>query len=324
MAHRQRSGISRMINRLLGEPIIRGDMDARMATNVNGPSLIRVPNWVEAPLGRYYLYFADHKGDYIRLAFADSLGGPWRMHTPGTLQLAQSHFAMERADEAFTHRVHDAWGPLGEQDFLKPHIASPDVHVDDERREIRMYYHGMLDNADQVTRVALSDNGIEFEALPDVLGSCYFRVFLHDGWHYALVIPGSLMRSRDGLSGFEPGPTLFEPQMRHSAVRVVDDTLEVFWTRVGDTPERILFSRVDLQSDWMQWKSTDAVSVLEPELDWEGANEPLLPSVLGEISRPVNQLRDPCLYQEEDRLYLLYCGAGESCIGIAEVTGTPD
>ena len=39
-----------------------------MGDNINGPSLIRVPNWVEGRLSRYYLYFADHKGAYIRLA----------------------------------------------------------------------------------------------------------------------------------------------------------------------------------------------------------------------------------------------------------------
>ena len=32
------------IERLRGNPIIRLHMDARMGTNVNGPSLIRVPN----------------------------------------------------------------------------------------------------------------------------------------------------------------------------------------------------------------------------------------------------------------------------------------
>ena len=27
-------------------------------SNINGPSLVRVPEWVENPLGKYYLYFA--------------------------------------------------------------------------------------------------------------------------------------------------------------------------------------------------------------------------------------------------------------------------
>ena len=31
---------------------------------VQGPSLIKVPDWLDNPLGNYYLYFADHKGPY--------------------------------------------------------------------------------------------------------------------------------------------------------------------------------------------------------------------------------------------------------------------
>jgi hypothetical protein len=312
-----------MIRRLLDKPIISGDMDARMGTNVNGPSLIRVPAWIAAPLGRYYLYFADHKGAYIRLAYADSITGPWRMHTPGALQVAESRFATQRADASFTDAARVAWGPLGEQDILQPHVASPDLHVDDARREIRMYFHGMLENAQQMTRIALSHDGIEFNALPQLLGPPYFRVFQYDGWHYALAMPGAFLRSRDGLSDFEAGPSLFQPTMRHCAVRVVGHTLHVFWTRVGDAPERILLSHVDLRGDWLGWRSSHPASVLAPELDWEGADQPLLPSVLGEVNEPVNQLRDPCLYQEDDRLYLLYSGAGESCIGVAEITEPP-
>ena len=33
------------IRRFPDNPIIRPDMDGRMGTNVNGPSLIRVPDW---------------------------------------------------------------------------------------------------------------------------------------------------------------------------------------------------------------------------------------------------------------------------------------
>jgi hypothetical protein len=54
-----------------------------MGDNICGPAILRVPPWVSNPLGRYYLYFVDHKGDYIRLAVADELHGPWTMHTPG-------------------------------------------------------------------------------------------------------------------------------------------------------------------------------------------------------------------------------------------------
>ena len=309
--------------RLSAEPIVRPHMDGRMGANINGPSLIRVPEWLEEPLGRYYLYFAHHKGTYVRLAFADALAGPWRMHVPGTLALETSHFATERpTSESLSERTRrDVAGAGVEQDYLQPHIASPDVHVDHERREIRMYYHGMLHDGEQRTRVAVSTDGIAFEARPEILGGSYFRVFRYAGWHYALVMPGELRRSRDGLTGFEPGPVLFCPEMRHAAVRCRDGALDVFWSRVGDAPERILHSRIPLEGDWMQWREEGARVVLEPEHAWEGAGMRIEPSMRGEIDHLVRQLRDPCLYEEDGRTYLLYSGGGESGIGIAEVMG---
>src|SRR5207253_325786 len=54
------------VTRFTTNPIIRPGLDDRMGDNINGPSLIRVPDWIEKPLGRYYLYFAHHDGDYIR------------------------------------------------------------------------------------------------------------------------------------------------------------------------------------------------------------------------------------------------------------------
>ena len=308
--------------RLSGEPIIRAHMDHRMGSNINGPSLIRVPDWIEAPLGRYYLYFAAHKGAYIRLACADALAGPWRMHTPGTLTLEASHFATERPDPAAVSerkRAEAAW--TIERDHLHPHIASPDVHLDHDRREIRMYYHGMLGDGEQRTRVAVSRDGVDFEARPEILGNSYFRVFRHRGWHYALVMPGEVRRSRDGLTGFESGPVLFGPEMRHAAVRRTGEVLDVFWSRVGDAPERILHSRVRIDGHWMGWHAEGARTVLQPEHEWEGARLNVEPSARGQIDRVVRQLRDPCVYEEEGRTYLLYCGGGESGIGLAEVAG---
>src|SRR5207249_6366426 len=87
-----------------------------IGTNINGPSLIRVPGWVKKSLGKYYLYFADHNGKYIRLAYSDKLEGPWKICSPGTLQLSQSYFT--------------------------DHIASPEVILDEGHKQIRLYYHG--------------------------------------------------------------------------------------------------------------------------------------------------------------------------------------
>jgi hypothetical protein len=68
---------------------------------MNGPSLIRVPDWIERPLGRYYLYFGHHIGEYIRLAYADNLHGPWQIYEPGVLPLVASRFAGKIASPDF-------------------------------------------------------------------------------------------------------------------------------------------------------------------------------------------------------------------------------
>ncbi len=68
-------------------PIIGPGLHPSIGENIQGPSLIRVPDWVAGRLGRYYLYFADHKGAHIRLAHADAVEGPWTVHRPGALRL---------------------------------------------------------------------------------------------------------------------------------------------------------------------------------------------------------------------------------------------
>src|SRR6266542_5551583 len=76
--------------RFKDNPILHGKLkglEGAPGRNINGPSLLRVPAWVENPLGKYYLYFAHHSGDYIRLAYADRLEGPWTVHEPGALHL---------------------------------------------------------------------------------------------------------------------------------------------------------------------------------------------------------------------------------------------
>ncbi|MEE2777235.1 MAG: hypothetical protein VYE73_10820 [Acidobacteriota bacterium] len=315
------------IQRLQGNPIVHPGMDARMGSNVQGPSLIRVPDWINDPLGRYYLYFADHKGDYIRLAYANQLEGPWKVHPPGSLRLDQSHFRTEAAavpaDFEVTPqmRVEGVKGvPIPIDSFTKPHIASPDVHVRDDRREIVMYFHGLEDFRFQRTRAATSVDGLHFEAREPLIGRSYLRAFLHDGKWYALGMPGEFYRSDDGISDFEVGPTLFPRTMRHAGLLKRDDTLFVFWSNVGDEPEHIVLSTIDISADWSGWSASEPRSVLEPETDWEGADRPLVASVRDAINVRVNQLRDPAIYQEDGRIYLLYAIAGEAGIAIAELT----
>ena len=302
--------------RLPNNPIISPDtagydFDA-LGENINGPSLIRVPDWLPNPLGKYYLYFAHHQGTHIRLAYADDLQGPWHIYAPGTLQLEQTHFV--------------------------GHIASPDVHVDHDAKQIRMYFHGPVPKEErdnntyshvvhrdyewppgQMTSVALSSDGINFEARSEVITTFYLRAFEHGGWHYGIAMPFVCYRSPDGITNWEVGPKYFDYTIRHTAVRKVGDTLQVFFSRREDAPEHIEMTTIDLTRDWYDWQPTEPVSILKPEMDWEGANEPLEVSKSGSVHRPMNQLRDPAIYEEDGRVYLLYSVAGEAGIAIAEL-----
>lgn len=300
--------------RFAENPIIRPEMlPGSDGGNINGPSLVRMPDWVPGRLGRYYLYFAHHGGKYIRLAYADNLKGPWKIHAPGVLRLAE------------------APGCTG-------HIASPDVHIDEARRQVRMYFHGPAksgpEKKTQRSFVALSRDGLRFKASAEPLGLFYFRVFQWDGWWYAMAKGGQLYRSRDGLTGFEKGHNPLPDGAgrdandesangagpRHVALRRVGGALWVYYSSIGDMPERILRRRVALGPDWTAWRAGETEEVLRPEMEYEGAKLPLKPSKAGAIKEAENALRDPGIFTDEDgRVYLLYSVAGESGIAIAEL-----
>ncbi len=316
------------IRRLCGEPIIDRTTvgyNPRIHDNINGPSLIRVPEWVVNPLGRYYLYFAHHQGDHIRMAYADNPAGPYTIFKGGVLNLTESRFV--------------------------DHMASPDVHVDHAVQQIRMYYHGVLTPPEQQqviaeidepffykqrTRVALSSDGLHFEEQPQIITSAYLRVVNFQGMFYGITMPGLLYRSINGLDDFERGPLLFgndkireafffsqgQSNPRHFAIQKQRDSLRLFFSLVPDTPESIYFTDIVLDDDWVNWKINDPVRILYPDTHYEGADLPLEPSARGWSPHPVYQLRDPAIFEESGRTFLLYSVAGERGIAIAELLNT--
>lgn len=296
-------------------PIIKPDMlSGEDGANINGPSLIKVPDWIKNPLGKYYLYFAHHSGKYIRMAYADDIKGPWKMYEPGTLQMKDC--------------------PCSDITNGPPkHIASPDVHIDEASRSIVMYYHCPVIlsevertqfDQEQMTLRATSADGLHFISEENKLGDFYFQVFKWKDKHYAIARLGLLYRSKNGKSDFEKGPNPFQElnaqaQFRHSAVFIKNDILYVFYSRIGDQPERILLSKINLSEDWNTWTATDPVTVLAPELDYEGGNLPLATSKVGASKIPVRELRDPGIFEENGKMYLLYSIVGELGIAIAEI-----
>ena len=269
-----------------------------MGDNVNGPSVIHAPPWLERPLGRYYTYFAHHDGAYIRLAYADEIEGPWQTYEPGVMDLHAAGFA--------------------------GHIASPDVHVDTDNRQVRMYFHGCdsgtTTNDPQYTRVALSDDGHNFRVFSDNLGPPYFRVFHYANAWYALAMPGRTFRSADGMKDFVEGTSVLSASTRHSAIALAGEQAHVVFTSVGDNPEHLQYATMDLSLEWSHWQTSHATSLLYPEMDYEGADCEPIPSKRGLVTRRERQLRDPALFADGDKLYLFYAIAGECGIGLARLT----
>jgi hypothetical protein len=138
--------------------------------------------------------------------------------------------------------------------------------------------------------------------LEPLLGSPYFRAYAYQGYLYVITWGGE---------GF-----------RRGEVHRVGDVPHLFYTRMGNQPERILHTSVALTRNRTEWTASPPATVLEPELDWEGADLPLATSVMGAVDARVRELRDPRVFEDTDgKTYLLYCGAGESGIGLAALSG---
>ena len=82
------------------------------------------------------------------LAYADQMMGPWFIHPKPVLTVEQSLFVTKDLDP--NSRSDWVNGP----DYLYAHIASPDVHVDQNAKQILMFFHGLLPDGDQQTRLA--------------------------------------------------------------------------------------------------------------------------------------------------------------------------
>ena len=197
-----------------------------------------------------------------------------------------------------------------------------------------------------MTFVAISKDGILFtphESSP--LGIFYWRVFRYNHDWYAMAKGGLLYRSKTGgLGDFEVGINLLpggeerddnktdvdrnSPGPRHVAVHLTDtNKLFVYYSNIGDSPERIMRCEYDLKTDsvdWSLWKGfmSPPEEIIRPAKVWEGSNLPITISKSGEAKERENAVRDPGIFVDNDkRVYLLYSVAGESGIGIAEVTG---
>jgi hypothetical protein len=133
-------------------------------------------------------------------------------------------------------------------------------------------------------------------------------------------MPGIFYQSEDGVAGYRRLEVdLFTPRMRHAATLVEGDRLRVFYSNAGDVPEEILCSTIALHADSGQWRMIGTEKVLAPQEEYEGGDLPIAASRRGLIVGRARQLRDPCVFVEGQKRYLLYSAAGEHAIAGARL-----
>ena len=197
------------------------------ASNINGPSVIRIPDWVKiaaraSPKAGYYLYFAHHQGAYIRMAWAANIEGPWTLFNVGSKNDSRDKgrgVLDMGSNRNIKKPVIEFSGGVG----IWKHIASPDVIIDELNQQFILYFHGPsksttpggknFDTGNQKTFVATSKYGLNFNA-PDgdviggvgggdngyglknaTLGSAYMRAFTYANELYAITNTGVIWKA---------------------------------------------------------------------------------------------------------------------------------
>lgn len=329
-----------------------GASDEKEGANIDGPSVIRIPDWIPAaqradPQAVYYMYFAHHQGDFIRLAWAVNLEGPWNLYNVSDrIPLGKKGVLSLGSDDKIE---------IGNGLAIRSHVASPDVVVDDKNKSIVMYFHAPATfkgkSNGQKTFVATSPYGLEFNGRiePVVICEAYAKIFAYQGNLYAqsgeyFYRAPSLLKPWATPAGFDFGKILWTKSkdnyfkkywaeapsgsagpnvtLRHGSLLLLGDKLHILYSRRHDAPERILYTFVDLKKDFNAWQPEGPFhEILQSELDWEGANLPIKESEGSSKDCCVHELRDPDIFRDSDgRLYLFYTGQGEDAIGLASLS----
>jgi len=304
------------IKRVVDKPLISNDSNSELGGNINGPTVIKVPEWVSSPLGKYYMYFSHHQGKYIRMAYADDLLGPYKIYDGEVLSIDNV--------------------PYG------GHIASPEIVIDDENKKIIMFYHGcgVLDKSQaesgQWTTYSESKNGLSFVSDNLYLVPSYLRVVkvgdkflgstggptrpVYNFKQSLRTIPEKIAHIDIKSEPFccfenvEPIDSMY--RMRHLCFDLEsEDCLWIYYSNVCDEPERI--KRVCVNPK--DWSAASYEEVLQSELDYEGVNEPLIKSKGGAKHYPVHELRDPYIINDNGHKYMFYTVAGERGVAVVEI-----
>jgi len=134
-----------------------------------GPCVIRVPDWIPESekthaSANYYMYFSAHHGPRIRMAWAESITGEWRLfndgNAPDRAWGEKGNYSGEQTPGiGVLDRLHHGGKiRLDDDTVLEDKFHFVDVYADDVNRRIIMYFHSMSPG----DGVATSKDGLNF------------------------------------------------------------------------------------------------------------------------------------------------------------------
>ncbi|QDU76806.1 Glycosyl hydrolases family 43 [Bremerella volcania] len=223
-----------------------GRVIARKGPETGSPSVIRIPNWIAPddradPEAKYYLYFVADRRECVYMKWSRTIQGPWHEFTLGG---TYNGHARRGVFDLVTDPLRNG----------KTDVASVDVCVDSEARQIVMLFRGnshVVDNqsGDRVKikegLVATSKNGLNFNSFEtsggqdghgpltfrsdregrDVwIGPGRQRAFRHRGKWYSVSNGGVLASSPN-----ERGPWTYDPNRPTQMSWHVDATPDPIW-----------------------------------------------------------------------------------------------
>jgi hypothetical protein len=272
--------------------------------NINGPTVVQIRfGLLKKPF--YLLFFAHHHGKFIRVAFSRLPNGPFiRIHAWG---------------------LHWVWNPLSER---RGHVASPESVLVDGKRYL-LTHSPSRRLPKQKTYAARLYLGF-FSPRPRLtLLPGYARFFSWDKQVYAVTHGRGLYR----IKGPDWRPQELELDVReaihlpdleasvgirHPFILPIGDNLLYFFTRRGDSPERIFASLLYFNTDKCA-SLGKPIEVLRPEMPFEGSELPTRPSAGGIARNSENAVRDPFVLELDGKYILYYAVQAERGIACAEL-----
>jgi len=291
-------------------------------SNINGPFPLRTRSWMH-PVFREHsvlVYYSSHLSKGLK-GFIHVLGG--------------------NNEEIETYRhlgiTLDFSGPLCQS------YHSPSLVVDDTTETTYMYVHGhMCRSGTQPTVLFQSRDGVAWTATTNnhnwnsttkiLLNDLFYMtapIWYKDAY-YALAetqensIGSAVLLKSSSLEGPFLKHKIVAQGLRHVDVHLIDSTLCLFYTLIGDMPERIMLSTIDLEDNDLSL--LPGPTVLTPIHEHEHGNAPDVPSSSGASGcGPASELRDPHFLPDRDVSenvlsgLLFYAVQGERAIAMARI-----